>query len=68
VQAANGNALGFPDPAIYQYAGANPSLFHDVTSGSNGGYSAKAGWDYTTGWGSLDVAKFNAFVATHAGF
>jgi pseudomonalisin/xanthomonalisin len=68
IQSANGNALTYPDPAIYQYAAANPSLFHDVTRGSNGSYSAKAGWDYTTGWGSLDVAKFASFVSTHSGF
>jgi hypothetical protein len=27
-----------------------------VTSGSNGAYSATAGWDYTTGFGSFDAA------------
>jgi hypothetical protein len=27
-----------------------------VTSGSNGAYSAAPGWDYTTGFGSFDVA------------
>ena len=68
IQHANGNALVSPDPALYANAAANPSLFHDVVSGSNGGFSAKAGWDYTTGWGSLDVSAFAAFVATHPGF
>lgn len=58
LQSANGNALPFPAQTIYQGAASNPSWFHDVTSGSNGGYSAKAGWDYTTGYGSLNIANF----------
>jgi len=64
VQSANGNALGFPASAIYQKAAANPGMFHDVTSGSNGGYSAKAGWDYASGYGSLNVANFATVMAT----
>jgi hypothetical protein len=31
-----------------------PTAFHDVTSGSNGNYTATTGWDRTTGWGSFD--------------
>jgi subtilase family serine protease len=58
IQAANGNSLPFPASTLYQGAAANPSWFHDVTSGSNGGFSAKTGWDYTTGYGSLIVANF----------
>jgi xanthomonalisin len=58
IQSANGNTLPFPAQTLYQGAAANPSWFHDVTSGSNGGYSAKTGWDYTTGFGSLQVANF----------
>lgn len=42
-------------------------VWHDITSGSNGTLpngstsNATAGWDYATGWGSID---FNAFAAT----
>ncbi|RTL37518.1 MAG: PKD domain-containing protein [Burkholderiales bacterium] len=62
LQSSRGNSLPFPAQTIYQGAASNPSWFHDVTSGSNGGYSAKAGWDYTTGYGSLNIANFaNAF-------
>ena len=68
VQSANANALVFPASALYQYGPSNPTLFHDVTSGSNGGFSAKVGWDYTTGFGTLNVGNFAAFVATHPGF
>jgi pseudomonalisin/xanthomonalisin len=43
-------------------------MFHDVKSGSNGGYTAAAGWDYASGFGSLDVGKFDNFVKHHSGF
>jgi len=58
IQSANNNTLPFPAQTLYQGAAANPGWFHDVTSGGNGGYSAKAGWDYVTGFGSLVVANF----------
>ncbi|MBV8658797.1 MAG: S8/S53 family peptidase [Burkholderiales bacterium] len=66
IQSVQGNTLVSPNPAIYKYAKANPSAFHDVTTGSNGGYKAKAGWDYATGWGSLNVANFANLVSAHA--
>lgn len=34
--------------------------FHDVTSGSNGGYKAGPGWDATSGLGSIDGSKLLA--------
>ncbi|MES2105220.1 MAG: protease pro-enzyme activation domain-containing protein [Pseudomonadota bacterium] len=64
IQSMNNNSLAFPAAAIYQKAAANPGMFHDVTSGSNGGYSAKAGWDYASGYGSLNVANFAAVIGT----
>ena len=60
IQAAHGNTLGFPASTLYAGAAANPSWFHDVTSGSNGGYSTGPGWDYVTGYGSLQVQNFSA--------
>ncbi|WP_031517035.1 S53 family peptidase [Streptomyces sp. NRRL F-5123] len=52
--AAAGKArLGFANPALYQASGTG---FHDITSGSNGAYSAATGWDFTTGWGSYNAA------------
>jgi kumamolisin len=58
--AAGGSALGFANSSIYADAtGSNYSSdFHDVTSGSNGAYSAGTGYDQVTGWGSYDGAKF----------
>jgi kumamolisin len=34
--------------------------FHDITSGNNGAYTAGAGWDACTGWGSPDGSKLLA--------
>jgi len=58
IQSANGNTLPFPAQTLYQGAAAHSNWFHDVTSGSNGGYNAGAGWDYVTGYGSLIVGNF----------
>lgn len=69
IQSAHNNSLSFPASAIYKYGPTNEStIFHDVTSGKNGGYSAKAGWDYVTGFGSLNVTNFASFVNSHSGF
>ncbi len=67
VQSAHANALGFAAPLIYAAAGKTPVPYHDVTSGNNGlpllgGYSAKVGFDEVTGWGTFDIANFNAVV------
>ncbi|MFE4961546.1 protease pro-enzyme activation domain-containing protein [Streptomyces sp. NPDC056660] len=52
--AAAGKAnLGFANPALYTASGTG---FHDITSGSNGAYSAASGWDFTTGWGSYNAS------------
>lgn len=64
VQSLNNNSLAFPAAAIYQKAAANPGMFHDITAGSNGGYSATTGWDYASGYGSLHVANFAAAIGS----
>ena len=72
LQSANGNVLGFPAASIYKYFPTNTAMLHDVTSGINGsggyGYSAKAGWDAATGFGSVNIAKLNAFIKQTADF
>jgi len=55
---------GFANPALY-WMGANASKlpanpFHDVKTGNNLGFDAMAGWDFTTGWGSMDAAALDA--------
>jgi len=55
---SNGNpTLGFINPSLYTI-GAGSSYgtdFHDITSGSNG-FSATAGYDLATGWGSPNAS------------
>jgi kumamolisin len=43
------NASRLPAPA-----------FHDVTFGNNLAYDATPGWDFATGWGSMDGAALDA--------
>ncbi len=52
--ATNGTSIGFIDPIIYPDAltSSYSTLFHDITSGSCGTYSAITGYDLCTGWGS----------------
>lgn len=53
--------IGFLNPQVY--ALAKSQGFHDITQGSNGGFSAGPGWDPCTGVGSPDGAKLLAALA-----
>ncbi|MFZ0869235.1 MAG: protease pro-enzyme activation domain-containing protein [Rhodanobacter sp.] len=72
IQTYANNSIGFPASFMYRDFPNNPAVLHDVTSGNNGvsyqgttyGYNAATGWDYTTGYGSLDISKFNALAYT----
>lgn len=46
--ASLGKSVGFVNASLYSATAG----FHDITSGSNGAYQAKAGWDACTGLGS----------------
>lgn len=46
-----GKPAGFINPLLYQSATTTED-FNDITSGTNGTYSARKGWDACTGWGS----------------
>jgi kumamolisin len=56
--------VGFANPAFYWMGQNSSSLpakpFHDVTSGNNLAYDAGTGWDFATGWGSMDGAALDA--------
>ncbi|PAV19635.1 subtilisin [Pyrrhoderma noxium] len=59
------SSLGFLNPLLYSTGTAG---FNDITSGSNpgcgtNGFSAKAGWDPVTGWGTPDFVKLQSIVA-----
>jgi pseudomonalisin/xanthomonalisin len=61
-------SLGFAAPLIYADAASNyASDFHDVTSGNNDGETAATGWDYCTGFGSINIANFISHVANGGG-
>jgi kumamolisin len=47
-----GTSVGYVNPLLY--SAKAESTFHDITSGSNGVYSAGPGWDACTGLGSPD--------------
>jgi subtilase family serine protease len=56
--------VGFANPALY-WMGANQTTFpakpfHDVTTGNNLLFDAGTGWDFATGWGSMDGAALDA--------
>ena len=70
---ANGDPVGFINPAIYSLAESTHGgfgffgPFHDITSGNNAdcsglcgedGFVATRGYDLTTGWGTPNVSAF----------
>lgn len=54
VLAVKGTGIGFAAPLLYQLPSGD---FHDITAGNNGGESAKAGYDFASGRGSLIFSK-----------
>jgi subtilase family serine protease len=50
------STVGFLNPIIYPIGigSSYNSDFHDITKGSNGGYTAVKGYDLVTGWGSFN--------------
>ena len=68
--ATNGQApLGFINPTIYaqNVTSSFAANFHDITSGTSGSYSAVAGYDLVTGWGSPNVGLMAALTGTSTG-
>merc|ERR1711879_433418 len=65
LSANGGTSLGFINPTLYK---AGSGSFNSITSGNNmctasttccsQGFTATAGWDPVTGWGSVDYSKF----------
>ena len=50
--ASTGKAAGYINPQLYQ----NPKDLRDISSGNNGDFAARAGWDACTGLGSPNGA------------
>jgi kumamolisin len=51
-----GHPVAYLPPVLYGLP-TNAGAFHDITSGNNGAYQARQGWDPCTGLGSPDGAK-----------
>jgi len=65
-----GKAAGFANPTIYAIAKNSSKYaadFHDVTSGTNLHYSAVAGYDDASGWGSPNAGKLYTDVLAAVG-
>ncbi len=65
----SGTHLGQSNSAVYNDANAGhySSDFHDVTSGSNGAFTAGIGWDHPTGWGTPNATNLINDIVTAAG-
>ncbi len=57
-QKLGGNGLGNPGTRLYGLCGT--AAYHDVTSGSNGDYTASPGYDLVTGLGTIHAQNFFA--------
>jgi len=62
-----GRRLGLLHPALYAHTGTGltPAGFRDITTGSNGAYTAGPGWDPCTGLGTPDGQAL--LTALHTG-
>ena len=75
IMQAKGSRLGFLNPTLYSITSTDPSVYHDVTTGcslvevgsnTQTRYCAHAGWDFVTGWGSIDASQLAKHLAPKA--
>lgn len=75
IEQAAGGRLGFLNPTLYALGTSDPSVYHEITSGCSlvevgsttaNGYCAHPGWNFVTGWGSIDAAKLATHLAPSA--
>jgi subtilase family serine protease len=61
------STLGFLNTRLYEIGIGTKykGVFHDITSGSNGGYNAVKGYDLVTGWGSPVGSVVNSLLEIH---
>jgi kumamolisin len=52
-----GQPVGYLNPLLYSGQIANSGAFRDITSGNNGAYQARRGWDPCTGLGTPNGAR-----------
>jgi len=59
------HSLGFLNPIIYALSAQDQATYlRDVTSGSNGAFTAGVGWDAVTGFGSMRASELFTYL-TH---
>jgi kumamolisin len=62
---ATGRREGFLNPALYALGADTQPVYNDVTQGDNLYYHATPGWDFATGWGSMNgPALLDALAGT----
>jgi len=61
------STLGFLNTRLYNIGIGTryKNVFHDITSGNNGGYNAVQGYDLVTGWGSPVGSVINSLLEIH---
>jgi subtilase family serine protease len=69
LKSKNMREIGFANPALY-WMGDNRGKFsvapfHDITAGNNLAYEAGPGWDFATGWGTMDAVGLDAAWMTY---
>jgi kumamolisin len=66
LQASGQPTIGFLNPTLYQQntGSGYAADFHDITSGTSGSYSAVAGFDLVTGWGSPNTGLIDALTGS----
>ncbi|MFD1467787.1 protease pro-enzyme activation domain-containing protein [Hymenobacter caeli] len=57
-----GKPVGFLQPLLYGSL-AGKGGFHDIATGTNGAFAARAGWDACTGWGTPNGTALLAALA-----
>lgn len=70
VESAHGNRLGLPTPQMYANFPQDRGPLHDFAPYRNRYYNYDCptpGWNACSGWGSLDVGKFNDYVTRYWG-
>lgn len=70
VESAHGNALGLPTPQMYANFAKDRTPLHDFSAPAEAPYNylcPTPSWNTCSGWGSLDIGKFNAYVTQYWG-
>jgi kumamolisin len=62
-----GHPVGYLNPLLYSGQIANSGAFHNITSGNNGAYQARRGWDPCTGLGTPNGTKLLQVLTSQSG-